>query len=86
MPSLKPARLLTRSARDYHVAVVGSGPAGFYTSKYLFKKAGPAAEFPSANFMHLNGRKECGLGTKLLGSTRKISVWNLRGLTWVQGG
>ncbi|CAK9009614.1 unnamed protein product [Durusdinium trenchii] len=40
MPSLKPARLLTRSARDYHVAVVGSGPAGFYTSKYLFKKAG----------------------------------------------
>lgn len=29
-----------RHYRDYHVAVVGSGPAGFYTSKYLFKKAG----------------------------------------------
>jgi len=25
--------------RGYHVAVVGSGPAGFYTSKYLFKQA-----------------------------------------------
>eukprot|EP00930_Biecheleria_cincta_P097833 TRINITY_DN89520_c0_g1_i1.p1 TRINITY_DN89520_c0_g1~~TRINITY_DN89520_c0_g1_i1.p1 ORF type:complete len:502 (-),score=80.98 TRINITY_DN89520_c0_g1_i1:373-1845(-) len=27
------------SRRNYHIAVVGSGPAGFYTSKYLFKKA-----------------------------------------------
>ena len=26
-------------SRNYHVAVVGSGPAGFYTSKYLFKKS-----------------------------------------------
>mmetsp|Transcript_129359 Transcript_129359/g.242031 ORF Transcript_129359/g.242031 Transcript_129359/m.242031 type:complete len:505 (+) Transcript_129359:37-1551(+) len=26
--------------RRYHVAVIGSGPAGFYTSKYLFKQAG----------------------------------------------
>lgn len=25
-------------ARGYHVAVVGSGPAGFYTTKYLFKQ------------------------------------------------
>mmetsp|Transcript_85572 Transcript_85572/g.266352 ORF Transcript_85572/g.266352 Transcript_85572/m.266352 type:complete len:695 (-) Transcript_85572:14-2098(-) len=29
--------------RGYHVAVVGSGPAGFYTTKYLFKQAGAAA-------------------------------------------
>ena len=40
------ARFLPRAVpnrygrRNYHVAVVGSGPAGFYTSKYLFKKAG----------------------------------------------
>eukprot|EP00927_Polykrikos_kofoidii_P065841 TRINITY_DN61558_c0_g1_i1.p1 TRINITY_DN61558_c0_g1~~TRINITY_DN61558_c0_g1_i1.p1 ORF type:complete len:509 (+),score=82.35 TRINITY_DN61558_c0_g1_i1:71-1597(+) len=26
--------------RSYHVAVLGSGPAGFYTAKYLFKLAG----------------------------------------------
>ena len=43
------ARLLSSKAarsiqhRNYHVAVVGSGPAGFYTSKYLFKKAGDGA-------------------------------------------
>lgn len=42
------ARLLSSAARsiqhrNYHVAVVGSGPAGFYTSKYLFKKAGDGA-------------------------------------------
>mmetsp|Transcript_96132 Transcript_96132/g.170598 ORF Transcript_96132/g.170598 Transcript_96132/m.170598 type:complete len:476 (+) Transcript_96132:63-1490(+) len=28
------------SRRYHHVAVVGSGPAGFYTAKYLLKKAG----------------------------------------------
>ncbi|CAE8696455.1 unnamed protein product [Polarella glacialis] len=28
------------SRRNYRVAVVGSGPAGFYTAKYLLKKAG----------------------------------------------
>lgn len=27
--------------RSYHVAVVGSGPGGFYTSKYLFKQGRP---------------------------------------------
>mmetsp|Transcript_4264 Transcript_4264/g.7708 ORF Transcript_4264/g.7708 Transcript_4264/m.7708 type:complete len:488 (+) Transcript_4264:1-1464(+) len=35
--SLQRHSWLTR--RSHHVAVVGSGPAGFYTSKYLFKKA-----------------------------------------------
>merc|ERR1719491_1366110 len=29
-----------KQRRRYHVAVIGSGPAGFYTSKYLFKQAG----------------------------------------------
>lgn len=27
--------------RSYHVAIVGSGPGGFYTSKYLFKQGRP---------------------------------------------
>eukprot|EP00401_Gymnodinium_catenatum_P014221 CAMPEP_0117620148 /NCGR_PEP_ID=MMETSP0784-20121206/86982_1 /TAXON_ID=39447 /ORGANISM="" /LENGTH=510 /DNA_ID=CAMNT_0005424059 /DNA_START=49 /DNA_END=1577 /DNA_ORIENTATION=+ len=30
----------TGSRQAHHVAVVGSGPAGFYTTKYLFKQAG----------------------------------------------
>lgn len=28
-------------SRSYHVAVIGSGPGGFYTSKYLFKQGRP---------------------------------------------
>jgi len=36
----KAVRATRHGRRNYHVAVVGSGPAGFYTSKYLFKKAG----------------------------------------------
>lgn len=32
------AHLDCSGQRNYHVAVVGSGPAGFYTSKYLFKQ------------------------------------------------
>ena len=29
-----------RQQRQFHVAIVGSGPAGFYTTKFLFKHAG----------------------------------------------
>ena len=34
----KAVRATRHGRRNYHVAVVGSGPAGFYTSKYLFKR------------------------------------------------
>ena len=32
------AARFAKGLRQYHVAVVGSGPAGFYTSKFLLKK------------------------------------------------
>lgn len=42
-PSLRPSlwqrAAVAEAVRTYHVAVVGSGPAGFYTSKYLMKEA-----------------------------------------------
>lgn len=35
--------------RCYHVAIVGSGPGGFYTAKYLFKKAAAEVGGPSGS-------------------------------------